>query len=238
LGSFLVVGLCILFVGIGLFASWNGGMTVSLMGNAEQASIANVRFVEGAPTGDTIKIAVRNTGFSSVAIMLGYTNETKATNINSGQAFVIPKATAIEINLTFPNGTLVYGTQQQIKLITTKGTRLVYFLTYDSNSISSYNPLEDNIAPTPRPLQLYELNPSLKLDSYEATVLFLTSIIASISVVGAYLLANYVFHSKNRRELFVMLFFVTLIVVFALVAVVFPILFPPQIGLMQLLMFC
>jgi ABC-type sugar transport system permease subunit len=233
-----VVGLSILFAGVGLFASWNGGMTIGLMGNAEQASITNVRFVEGAPAGDTIKITVRNTGISSTAIMIGYTNENKATNINSGQAFVIPKATALEITLTFPNGTLVYGTQQQIKLITTKGTSLVYILTYDANSTSAYNPLVDNIAPTPRPLQPYELNPPLKLDSYEATVLFLTSIIASISVVGACLLANYVFHPKNRREIFVMLFFVTLIVVFALVAVVFPILFPPQIGLMQLLMFC
>jgi ABC-type sugar transport system permease subunit len=233
-----VVGLCVLFIGIVLFASWNGGMTIGLMGNAEQASITSVRFVEGAPAGDTIKITVRNLGASSVAIIQGYTDETKATNINSGQAFVIPKATALEITLTFPNGTLVYGTQQQVKLITAKGNNLVSSLTYDSTCTSAYNPLVDDIAPTPRPLQSYELNPPLKLNSYEATVLFLTSAIASISVVGACLLANYALHPKNRRELFVMLFFVTLIVVFALVAVVFPILFPPQIGLMQLLMYC
>jgi len=208
------------------------------MGNAEQAAITDVRFVEGAPAGDTLKVTVRNTGSTSVAIQQGYVNEIKATNNNSGQAFVIPKATSLEITLTAPNSSLVYGTQQQVKLITAKGTSLVYSWIYDSSSTSAYNPLVDDNAPTPRPLQPYELNPPLKLSSYEATVLFLTSVIASISVVVACLLANYVLHPKNRRELFVMLFFVTLIVLFALVAVVFPILFPPQIGLMQLLMFC
>jgi hypothetical protein len=212
-------------------------MTLGLMGNAEQATITTVRFVENAPTGDTIKVTVRNVGITSVAIMQGYANETKATNINSGQAFVIPKATSLEITLTFPNCTLVYGAQQQVKLITTKGTSLIYSLTYDSTSTSAYNPLVDDIAPTPRPLQFFELNPLVKLSSDQAIVLFATSVIASISVIGACLLANYALHPKNRKELFVMLFFVTIIVVFTLVALVFPILFPPQIGLMQLLMF-
>jgi hypothetical protein len=234
---FLIVGLCVLLVGVGIFAVLNGSMTLGLMGNAEQARITSVRFVEGVPGGDTIKVTVQNVGSSSVAIKQGYSNETKATNINSGQVFVIPKATSLEITLTFPNNTLIYGTQQQIKLITTKGNNLVYSLTYDSTDTSAYNPLEDDIAPTPRPLQAFELNPPLKLSSYQAIVIFTTSAIAAISVAGACLLANYALHPKNRKELFVMLFFVTIIVVFTLVAVVFPILFPPQIGLMQLLMF-
>jgi ABC-type sugar transport system permease subunit len=234
---FLVVGLFVLFVGVGLFATWNRSMTVGLMGNAEQASITSVRFVEGAPAGDTVKVTVQNVGATSVAFQQGYVNETKATNINSGQAFVIPKTTALEITLTFPNGTLVYETQQQVKLITSKGTSLAYSLTYDSTSTSTYNPLVDDIAPTPRPLQPYELNPPVKLSSYQAIVLFATSAIAAAAVISACLFANYALHPKNRKELFLMLFFVTIIVVFAIVAVVFPILFPPQIGLMQLLMF-
>ena len=144
---FLVVGICVLFVGVGLFVAWNDSITVGLMGNAEQASITNVRFVEGTPVGDTIKVTVRNTGVTSVAILQGFVNETKATNINSGQAFVIPKTTSLEITLTTPNGTLVYGTQQQIKLITSKGTSLGYSLTYNSKSTSTYNPLVDDNAP-------------------------------------------------------------------------------------------
>ena len=34
---FLVVGICVLFVGVGLFVAWNDSITVGLMGNAEQA---------------------------------------------------------------------------------------------------------------------------------------------------------------------------------------------------------
>lgn len=207
------------------------------MGNAEQAIITSVRVVEGAPTGDTVKVIVRNAGASPVAIQQGYMNENKATNINSEQVFVIPKATSLEITLTFPKGTLVYETQQQIKITTAKGNNLVYSLTYDSTCTSTYNPLVDDFAAKPRPLKAYEMNPPLELSSYQAIVVFITSTIAAISVTGACLLANYALHPKNRKELFVMLFFVTIIVVFTLVAVVFPILFPPQIVLMQLLMF-
>ncbi len=220
-----------------LIATLDDSTTIGLMGNAEQASITQIRFVEGAPTGDTTKVTVRNVGGSSLAIQQGYANVTKSTNINSGEAFVIPKATSLEITLTFPNGTLIYGSQQQIKITTAKGNNLVYSLTYDSTSTSTYNPLVDDFAPTPRPLKGYELNPPLQLSSYEAIVVFMTSTIAAISVTGACLLANYVLHPKNRKELFVMLFFVTIIVVFTLVAVIFPILFPPQIALMQLLIF-
>ncbi len=235
---FLAVGFCVLFIGVGLVVAWNSGMTVGLMGNAEQATINSVRFVEDTPVGDTVKVTVRNTGYTAVAIQQGYINEIKATNINSGQGFVIPKATSLEITLTAPNNSLAYGTQQQVKLITAKGTSIVYSLIYDSSSTSAYNPLVDDNAPTPRPLQPNELNPPVKLSSYEATVLFLTSTIAAIAVTGACLLANYALHPKNRKELFVMLFFVTIIVVFTLVAIVFPILFPPQIALMQLLILC
>jgi predicted RNA-binding protein with TRAM domain len=109
-----VVGFCVLFIGVGLFVAWNDGMTVGLMGNAKQATITSVRFVKDTPSGDTVKVTVRNTGPTSAAIQQGYINEIKATNINSGQAFVIPKATSQEITLTAPKDTLVYGTQQQV----------------------------------------------------------------------------------------------------------------------------
>jgi acyl dehydratase len=87
----LAVGLCVLFTGVVLFSVWNSGVTVGLMANAEQALITKVRFVEGAPAGDTVKVTVRNAGAFSVAIMEGYANQAQSTNIVSGQAFVIPK---------------------------------------------------------------------------------------------------------------------------------------------------
>ena len=94
----LVVGLCVLFAGIIIFTDSFGGMTLGLMGNVEQASIMNVRFVEDAPTGDTMKVTVRNSGATNVSIVSGYANGIKATNINSGQAFVILKATSLRSN--------------------------------------------------------------------------------------------------------------------------------------------
>ena len=59
---FLIIALFALFAVAGLFAVWNSGLNVGLMGNAEQATITSVRVVEGAPTGDTIKVTVRNMG--------------------------------------------------------------------------------------------------------------------------------------------------------------------------------
>jgi hypothetical protein len=226
---FLVVGFCVLFAGILVFSAWVGGMTLGLMGNAEQAAITNIRFVENVPTGDTIKVTVRNSGTSTVTVAEGFSNGIKATNISSGQAFIIPKASFLEITLTFPSETLVYGTQQQVKLITTRGNSVVYSVMYDSASTSQYDPFKDDIIPTP---STFYLAPS-PYEQEQAKVLFSTLFLTVIADVGACLFANYIIQPRNRRELFVMLFFVTIIVVFAIVAVVFTVLFPPQpIGLM------
>jgi hypothetical protein len=225
----LVVGFCVLFSGILVFSSWAGGLTLGLMGNVEQAYITHVRFVEGAPTGDTLKVTVRNIGISSVTIQEGYANATKAANINSGRAFEIPKATSLEITLTFSNATLVYGTQQQVKLITARGTSIIYSLTYDSAHTSMYDPLKDDVIPTP---STFYLPPSTH-EQEQAIMLFATLYLIAIVDVGSCLFANYVIHPRNRRELFVLLFFVTVIVVFAVIAVVFSTLFPLQpVGLM------
>jgi hypothetical protein len=226
---FLAVGFCVLFAGILIFSAWVGGMTIGLMGNAEIAEITNIRFVENVPTGDTIKVTVRNSGTSKVNVAEGFSNEIKATNVNSGQAFIIPKASFLEITLTFPNKTLVHGTQQQVKLITTRGNTIVYSVMYDSASTSQYDPLKDDIIPTPSTFNL----PPSRYEQERAIVLFATLVLTVIADVGACLFANHIIQPRNRRELFVMLFFVTIIVVFAIVAVVFSVLFPLQpIGLM------
>jgi ABC-type sugar transport system permease subunit len=207
-------------------------MTISLMGNAEQASITTVRFVEGAPAGDILKVTVRNVGVQRVVILQGYANEIEAANIDSGSAFVIPKASSLEISLTFPKGILGNGTYQTVKLVTTKGTTFVYSLNYDSTNTSVYNPLLDDIASKPIPIPSSELPSQLNLSSFQAMVLFATSVADAIIVVGACLLANYALQPKNRKEFFALLFFVTLIVVLTTVAIVFRIAFSLQVGLM------
>jgi hypothetical protein len=228
--SGLVIGLCILFAGITVFSSWMGGMTLGLMSNAEQASISNVRFVEGAPAGDTVKVTARNTGATSVAIQEGYANGIKATNTNSGQAFVIPKATALEITLTFPNGTLVYGTQQQVKLITAKGTNIMYSLTYDLTSTSQYDSIKDNATlPVPFPETASTLGQEWSAPQQTAVAVF--SVVAVVTVLGACKLAHHIVGPKNKTELFVLLFFVSVIVVSAIVAIVNAVFFAPTFTL-------
>lgn len=224
-----MVGFCVLFAGILVFSTWVGGMTLGLMGNAEQSAITNIRFVENVPIGDTIKVTVRNSGATAVAISEGFSNGIKATNINSGQAFIIPIASYLELTLTFPNQTLVYGTQQQVKLTTTRGNNMVYSMLYDMASTSQYDPLKDDIIPTPSTFYFAQS----PYEQEQSKMLFATLVLTAIANVGTCLLANYVIQPRNRRELFILLFFVTIIVVFAIIAVVFTVLFPPQpIGLM------
>ena len=216
--------MCVLFAGITVFSALSGGMTIGLMGIAEQASIVNVRFVEGAPAGDTIKVLVQNSGAISVAIGRGYVNGILATNIHPRQAFVIPKGVAQEITLTFPNDTLVYGTQQQIKLISAKGTNVVLSLVYDSSCSSQYDPVKDNVGPTP---STFHMEPST-YGQDQAKALFVTLVLTVIIDVGACFLVNQVIQPRNRRELFVLLFFVTISVGFATISLVSNILFPPM----------
>ncbi len=199
-------------------------MTVGLMGNAEQASIKSVRFVEGVPAGETIKVIVQNLGSSSVAIQHGYANGVIATNIVSGQAFVIPKGSAQEITLTFPNDTLVYGTHQQVKLITAKGTNLQLSLIYDSSCTSQYDPLRDDVSPAPSTFYVAPITHELG----HTKELFAILVLTVIADVGACLFANHVIQPRNRRELFVLLFLVTVMVIFAMIAIVSNILFPPM----------
>jgi hypothetical protein len=220
----LVVGIGVLFAGITVFSTWIGGITIGLMGTAEQASIIKVRFVEGAPVGDTIKVLVQNSGSISVAIGHGYANGIMATNINPGQVFVIPKGSTQEITLTFPNDTLVYGTQQRVKLITAKGTCLVLSSVYDSSCTSQYDPIKDNVGPTP---SVFHMEPSTQ-EQEKAKELFVALVLTVIIDVGACLLANFAIQPRNRRELFVLLFFVTVSVGFATISAVSNILFPPM----------
>ena len=51
-------------------AAWMGGMTIGLMGNAEQASIANIAF----PSTTEIDVLVQNSGSTTVNITQAYVN--------------------------------------------------------------------------------------------------------------------------------------------------------------------
>jgi hypothetical protein len=221
----VLVGLCVLFAGI-VFSAWIGGMSIGLMGSAEQASIVNVRFVDGATAGDTVKVTIRNNGVTKVAIQEGYANEIKAININSGQAFSIPEGSSLEIPLIFPNGSLVYGTEYRLKVITNRGSSCQYSLIYDYAHTTQYDPLKDDLSPTP-----FEDVPE-PFGAPLLTMPFAVFLVATLVFVPtACKLACYIVGPMNKAELFMLLFLVTVMVVSAIIYVVTMVLFPPQISL-------
>ena len=101
-------------------AAWMGGMTIGLMGNAEQASIANVAFI--APS--TVQVLVQNSGSTTVNITQAYINGV-AVAVMSPTSPSVGKSAAQPIDLTLPaSATLSAGTSYEIKLITAKGTQI------------------------------------------------------------------------------------------------------------------
>ena len=96
-------------------AAWMGGMTIGLMGNAEQASIANIAFGT-----NQIDVLVQNSGSTTVNITQAYVNGAGAT-ITNAQPWSVDKSSATTLHIT---ATLSAGTSYQIKLITAKGTQI------------------------------------------------------------------------------------------------------------------
>jgi len=99
-------------------AAWMGGMTIGLMGNAEQASIANIAFVGT----NQIDVMVQNSGSTTVNITQAYVNGVGATITNS-PPLSVDKSGATTFHVTSPSA-LSAGTSYQIKLITAKGTQI------------------------------------------------------------------------------------------------------------------
>ncbi len=116
-------------------AAWMGGMTINLMGTAEQGVITNLQFSagDGVATDDTITATVQNTGDVSITIVGGFVNGNEATTIVStpiAGEMAIPKTETGTFVLTLDPGTLTDGTQYQVKLTTTKGNAIAYTSTY------------------------------------------------------------------------------------------------------------
>jgi flagellin-like protein len=107
-------------------AAWMGGMTIGLMGNAEQSSIANIAFV-----GTTqIDVLVQNSGSTTVNITQAFINGVAVTMSPASPS--VTKSASGTISLTLPTGTtLSAGTSYSVKLITAKGTQVVNTATYN-----------------------------------------------------------------------------------------------------------
>jgi flagellin-like protein len=110
-------------------AAWMGGMTIGLMGSAEQVSITNVAF----PDNSTIQVMVQNSAGTQSSITSAFINGVAVSPFTA--VAVLKSSTAtITLNATAVLGTnLVGGTSYTVKLITAKGTSVV-------SSATTYNP--------------------------------------------------------------------------------------------------
>ena len=109
-------------------AAWMGGMTIGLMGNAEQASIANIAF----PSETTIDVLLQNSGSTTVNITQAYVNGFSAAMVPASPLPSVLKSSATTITLTLPGGDILSaGSSYNVKLITAKGTQITNSATYN-----------------------------------------------------------------------------------------------------------
>lgn len=112
-------------------AAWMGGMTIGLMGSAEQAAITNVQFTDGGTGVDSIAVTIQNTGDASVTIGSVFVDNAPIDPDSvTGEGVAIPKSTTGTVTISLPTGTLVSGTQYTVKLVTQEGNSLVYSATF------------------------------------------------------------------------------------------------------------
>lgn len=103
-------------------AAWMGGMSIGLMGNAEQATITNIDFSGGLE----IVATVQNTGNAPVTITAGYLEGAAVGTVPvspDAVATIAPGATQ-SFTLT-ASAIYLQGTQANVKLTTSKGNNLV-----------------------------------------------------------------------------------------------------------------
>ena len=111
-------------------AAWMGGMTIGLMGNAEQVSITNAAYVNST----AVNVNVQNTGAATVTITSATIDGSQAifAGVNNlGQASnLIVKGTTSVFTIKLTSGAFTSTAQYTIKLQTAKGNTITYTYTY------------------------------------------------------------------------------------------------------------
>ena len=112
-------------------AAWMGGMTIGLMGNAEQVSASNPVYVSNK----AVAITIQNTGSSSVTINSATIDGNATTNNTppaTFTAFSVAKGTSTTVTLTLTGATdqFINTAQYTIKLQTAKGNTITNTYTY------------------------------------------------------------------------------------------------------------
>jgi archaeal type IV pilus assembly protein PilA len=106
-------------------AAWMGGMTIGLMGTAEQGTITNLDLTAA----NTVIATVQNTGSAPIVLSAGYVNGVVAiSNPGYGSATAtIAKGQSMSFSLTTaaPGLALTSGDQVTVKFTTAKGNNIV-----------------------------------------------------------------------------------------------------------------
>ncbi len=114
-------------------AAWMGGMTIGLMGNAEQVQVSNAI----CPNATAVTLTVRNTGGATVTLSdTQATVDGKATNITGvdgtgADHMDVAKGASADFTVTFADPVMQAGAQYNLKLVTAKGTTIPYTITYN-----------------------------------------------------------------------------------------------------------
>jgi flagellin-like protein len=104
-------------------AAWMGGMTIGLMGNAEQAQVTNVAFVRDSGT-TTLSATIRNTGDDTITISAAYIDGVQTTDAFTTDTTIEKGQSGA---LTITNSTaLASGAVYEVKMVTAKGTSVIY----------------------------------------------------------------------------------------------------------------
>ena len=105
-------------------AAWMGGMTIGLMGNAEQATITNLGFTEAGVDLDTITVSIQNTGNSPISI----TQVLLDTQVETITGATLPlniAANTLDSTIVISGLELVSGREYTVKATTANGNSLV-----------------------------------------------------------------------------------------------------------------
>jgi flagellin-like protein len=102
-------------------AAWMGGMSLGLMGNAEQLKVTNVQFNVADPT-NTITISVQNNGGADATISKLYINGQSVALINLDTDTLI-KGAITDVTITYA---WTASTSYELKFTTAAGNNVAY----------------------------------------------------------------------------------------------------------------
>jgi hypothetical protein len=220
---------------IAVLANLAGSATAASMtsnsGNQEKMVIPNVQFIAGTKdVNDNINLTIANIGYYNTTItacILKDETGSIVTFIEMGSSQpVIDKGSFKVITLTLRPDTLVDGYQYALTVVTSGGGSFVS-PAFDTSSSTEYDPLKDadlqsrlqaSVRATPPPPAPQAT--TTPWSSFINPVVIGSLIAAVISVGGAYKLSNYIIGSKNKKDRYVLFFFISVILISIIVWVV------------------